>query len=119
MNEHLIESVRAVAKRMPIIKTCKPMPVRVRQDGLHLARPQDYDECDMRLVLQALDRAERIESAARTLQERMGIYAKALDVLNLVPVYSKDGREMLAVFAAESAVSSAQAMLRAALSEPQ
>lgn len=58
----IIESVRTLAARMPIIKTCKPMPVSVRQNGFQLARPQDYDECDMRLVLAALERAERIEA---------------------------------------------------------
>lgn len=107
MNEALIKSVRAVAKRMPIIKTCKPMPVSVRQDGLHLARPQDYDECDMRLVLAALERAERIEKAARARKF-------AADIFYALPEDTSPDQWGGAI----GAMRGAEADLDAALSEP-
>lgn len=94
-NNPLIESVRALAERMPIIKTCKPMPVVQRQDGIQFARPQDYDECDIRLVLAALERAERIH------QDAVAINAGYKNGIYEIAASDKEQHEMAEAFFAD------------------
>ena len=67
-------------------------------------------------LIAALERAERIEKAAQSLQERNDTLARAQDVVALVPIYATR-EDKIAVYQADMSVALAKAVLRAALAE--